>query len=50
MDIEHSIVKEIVHIKVHCLNKIDNIEDINARLINFCKNLLLEKKLVSKIF
>lgn len=45
MDIEHSIIKEVVHVKVHYLNKIDNIEDINARLINFCKNLLLEKKL-----
>lgn len=45
MDIEYTIVKEIIHTKVHYLNKINNIEDINSRLINFCKNLLLKNNL-----
>lgn len=45
MDIEYTIVKKIIHTKVHYLSKINNIEDINSRLINFCKKLLLKENL-----
>ena len=45
MSIEYTIIKRIINVKINYLNKIENIEDIKVRLVNFCTNLLIDNNL-----